>query len=158
MAMNRRLTAVLFAFVAVISALFLLWPSDETRIRKLFKEGAAALEAGDIDKVMGKISFNYRDDYGMTYLTLRETLKREFQRLSDIGVEYGDLNVRVEDATALAEVALRVVATSGNETGYIVGDIRTPLPLRFTLERERTKWLVVKAEGFGDQRMRNPAR
>jgi hypothetical protein len=154
MAMNRRLTAALLVFVAVISALYILWPSDESRIRKLFKEGAAAVESGDVEGVMAKVSFIYRDDHGMTYLYLKETLKREFKRLSDISVEYGDLKIRVSENTAVAELDIRVIATSGNETGYIIGDIRTPLSLRFTLNKERAKWLIVGTEGFQGQRAR----
>jgi len=154
MAMNRRLTVALFVFVAVLSTLYILWPSDESRIRKLFKEGATAVESGDVDGVMAKISFNYRDDRGTTYLYLREILKREFQRLSDMSVEYGDLKIRVSENTAVAEMDIRVVATSGTETGYIIGDIKNPLSLRLTLDKERTKWLIVKAEGFGDHRTR----
>ncbi len=156
--MNKKRIISLFSLLVMIIAAYLLWPSDESRIRKLFKEGAAAVESGDLDGVMAKVSFNYRDDHGMTYLSLKETLKREFQQLSDIGVEYGDLKIRVSDNTAVAELDVRVVATSGNETGYIIGDIKTPFPLRFTLDKERTKWLIVRAEGSWDQRMSKPAR
>lgn len=156
--MNKKLIIVLLLLLAMITTLYLLWPTDESRIRKLIKEGAKATESGDVDGIMAKISFNYRDDYGMTYLSVRETLKREFQRLSDITVEYGNLNIRVTEDTAVAELDIRVVATSGTETGYIIGDIKNPLSLRLTLDKERTKWLIVKAEGFGDQRMRRSAR
>ena len=156
--MSKRFTIGLLFLFALIVTLWLLWPSDESRIRKLIKEGAKAAESGDLDGVMAKISFNYRDDYGMTYLYLKEILKREFQRLSDISVEYENLKIQVSENTALAELDMRVIATSGNETGYIIGDIKSPLPLRLTLDKERTKWLIVKAEGFGDQRMRKPAR
>jgi len=156
--MNKKLIIVLLLLLAMVTTLYLLWPTDESRIRKLIKEGAKATESGDVDGIMAKVSFNYRDDYGMTYLSVRETLKREFQRLSDITVEYGNLNIRVTEDTAVAELDIRVVATSGTETGYIIGDIKNPLSLRLTLDRERTKWLIVKAEGFGDQRMRRSAR
>ncbi len=156
--MSKRFTIGLLFLFALIVTLWLLCPSDESRIRKLIKEGAKAAESGDLDGVMAKISFNYQDDYGMTCLYLKEILKREFQRLSDISVEYENLKIQVSENTAVAELDIRVIATSGNETGYIIGDIKSPLPLRLTLDKERTKWLIVKAEGFGDQRMRKPAR
>jgi hypothetical protein len=44
---------------------------------------------------------------------------------------------------------IRVVATAGTETGYVVGDVKTPVHLSFTLEKERMKWLIVRAEGIG---------
>jgi len=155
---------VFSVLLALVSALYILWPSDEARIRKLFKEGAKAAEGGDVEGIMSKISYNYRDDYGMTYLYLREILKREFGRLTDIQVECEDLTVRIlkgggaregqssayASDRAEAEVNVRVIVTMGNETGYIIGDARAPLHLRFILEKERTTWLIVKTEGLGD--------
>jgi hypothetical protein len=43
---------------------------------------------------------------------------------------------------------VRIIATIGNETGYIFGDLPKPAHLKFTLEKERTKWLVAKTEGL----------
>lgn len=144
----KRLYIVFLLLAALITAAILLWPSDENRIKKLFKEGAKAIEAKDIEKTMSKVSYNYRDDYGMTYLYLKETLKRQFDALSDIAVEYENLKITVSENTAIAEIDLRVIATVGNDTGYIIGDVKAPLRLKFTLEKERTKWLIVKSEGF----------
>jgi len=89
-------------------------------------------------------------------------LKREFDRLSDIQVEYGELRIEIikkggtqgerrsPDAPdmAMAELDIRVVATAGTETGYLLGDVKTPVHVEFTLEKERMKWLIVKAEGI----------
>lgn len=146
--MSKRSTIGLVLLVAAIGTLWFLWPTDESRIRKLFKEGAKAVESRDLDGVMAKVAFNYRDEHGMTYLYLKEVLKREFQRLSDISIEYEVLNVRVAENTATAELDMRVIATSGSDTGYIIGDVRTPLRLRFTLEKERAKWQLISTEGL----------
>lgn len=146
--MMKKVTVAIFALSVSILTAYLLWPTDESRIRTLFKEGSKAVESENFAEVMTSVSFNYRDEYGMTYLSLREALKRQFQRLSDITVEYEHLKVDVRGEAATAELDMRVIATSGNETGYIIGDIRTPRHLRFALEKERTKWLIVKAEGF----------
>jgi hypothetical protein len=156
--MNRKRTMAVLLVIGLIFAGYLFWPTDESRIRKLISEGAKATESADVDGLMARISFNYRDDYGTTYLTVRELLKRELPRLSNISVEYENLKIKVSENTATAELDVRVVATSGSETGYIVGDIRDPLSLKLTLDKERTKWLVVKAEGFRDQRIRRSAR
>ncbi len=146
--MSKNRLALLLVPPVVLLAAYLLWPTDESRIRKLFKEGAEAMESRDLDGVMAKVSFNYRDDHGMTYLYLKETLKREFQRLSDISIEYEVVKVGVSGDAATAELDLRVIATSGSDTGYIIGDVKTPLRLTFTLEKERAKWQIVKTEGF----------
>lgn len=145
--MKRKRMAALLLLSASILAAYLLWPTDESRIRRLFKEGAKAVESRDLEGVLAKVSFNYRDEYGMTYLYLKEILKREFQRLSDISIEYGDLKIEVQEDAATAELDVRVIATSGSETGYIIGEVKTPLHLRFSLEKERTKWQIVKTEG-----------
>lgn len=160
--MKRKLVIGLLFVSVLILVLYFLWPSDEARIRKLFKEGAAAVESRDLDGVMSKVSFTYRDEYGVTYLYLKEILKREFNRLSDIQVEYGELNIQIikkggsrgdqrsSDAPdiAMAEMDIRVIATVGTGTGYIVGDVKTPVHMKFTLEKERMKWLIVKAGGI----------
>lgn len=160
--MKRKYLIALLSLSVPILVFYLLWPSEEARIRKLFKEGAAAAESRDLDSVMSKVSFAYQDDYGLTYLYLKEILKKEFDRLSDIQVEYGELRVEIikkdglqgehlsSDApdTAIAEMDIRVVATAGTETGYIVGDVKAPAHMKFTLKKERMKWLIVKAQGI----------
>jgi hypothetical protein len=158
--MSKRLVAGLLLAAAAVTIIFLIWPSDERRIKKLFKEGAAAAEAKDLDGVMSKVSYTYRDNYGMTYMYLKETLKREFAQLSDPRVELSNLRIKVFKKTvpkeeggftlkqAIAEADVRVLATIGTETGYIIGDPKSPLHLRFTLEKERMTWHVVEAEGY----------
>lgn len=160
--MKRKLIIGFLSVLVFILVLYFLWPSDEARIRKLFKEGAAAVESRDLDGVMSKVSFAYQDEYGVTYLYLKETLKREFNLLSDIQVEYEALTIQIHKKSdlqgersspnpsdrAMAELDIRVVATSGTETGYLLGDVKTPVHMRFILEKERMKWLIVKAEGI----------
>ncbi|MGB9715893.1 MAG: hypothetical protein ACPL1G_05760 [Thermodesulfovibrionales bacterium] len=63
--------------ISIIIYIFL--PSDEGRIKKLFKEGSEAIEKEDLDAVMSKVSFNYQDEYGMSYLYLKEAIKSIFQ-------------------------------------------------------------------------------
>ena len=135
--------------VVLVLIAFLLWPSDESRIRKLFKDAAKAAEARDVEGIMSKISYTYSDDYGMSYLMLKEQLKAQFTTLSEIRVEYEDIKLTIAGDKANVELRLRVVATLGNETGYILGDIKTPLTLKITLEKERTKWLITRVERIG---------
>ncbi|MEW6213719.1 MAG: hypothetical protein AB1478_00730 [Nitrospirota bacterium] len=146
--MSRKSIILLFLLILTPIILYLLWPSDESRIKKVFKEGAKAIEKEDIDGVMAKVSFNYRDDYGLTYLYLKESMKSEFQQMNDITIEYENLKIKVNDASATADMDVRIIATMGNETGYIVGDAAKPVHLKFTLEKERTKWLITKTEGL----------
>ena len=128
--------------------IYLSLPSDESRIKKLFKEGSKAIEKKELDAVMSKVSFNYRDEYGMTYLYIKELMKSVFQRMVDIKIEYENLKIKVNDKVATADTDVRIIATIGNDTGYILGDLDKPAHLKFTLEKERVKWLVIKTEGL----------
>jgi hypothetical protein len=141
---------IIFLFLLILSPIiiYLLWPSDEGRIKKLIKEGAVAIEKEDIDAVMAKVSFNYQDEHGFTYLLLKKMLNAQFKEMSDIRIEYEGLKIEVKEDLAYAELDVRVIATIQNQTGYIIGDIKNPEHLKFTLEKERTRWLVTKTEGL----------
>lgn len=146
--MSKKSIVILFIFFALPIILYFLWPSDESRIKKLFKEGSQAIEKEELDAVMSKVSFNYRDEYGLTYLYVKELMKSVFQRMNDIKIEYENLDIKVNDKNATADMDVRILATIGNDTGYILGDLAKPVHFKFTLEKERAKWLVIKTEGL----------
>jgi hypothetical protein len=93
--LSKKYIALLFLLIIAPVILYLLWPSDESRIKKLFKEGSRAIEKEDLDGVMSKVSFNYRDESGLTYLYMKESIKSVFKQMSDIKVEYENLNIKV---------------------------------------------------------------
>lgn len=146
--MSRK--SIVFLVILVISPvmIYALWPSDESRIKKLFRAGAGAVEQEKIDEVMAKVSFNYLDDKGVTYLLIKEGMARLFRNMDNIKVEYEITRIEVKEKAAIAELDLRVLATRGNETGYIAGDLSKPFQMKFSLEKERTTWLVTKTEGL----------
>jgi uncharacterized protein (UPF0248 family) len=146
--MSRK--TIIFLAVLIISPIiiYLLWPSDESRIKKLFREGVKAVEQENIEEVLAKVSFAYKDEYGMTYLSLKEGMKRFFKQAEKLQVEYEITDIRITENTAKAELDIRVIATSGSDTGYILGDAAKPLHIIFSLEKERTTWLVTQTEGI----------
>lgn len=146
--MSRKTIFLLSVLLITPLVIYFVWPSDESRIKKLCREGSQAIEKEDIDAAMSKVSFNYTDEYGFNYLYIKESLKRVFHQMSDIKIEYEHLKITVRDKTAKAEMDLRVVATLGTDTGYILGDMPDPVHLTFTLEKERTKWMITKTEGM----------
>jgi len=146
--MSRKSIALLFILIAAPLIIYLIWPSDESRIKKLFREGAQAVEKRDLDAAMAKVSYNYRDEYGLTYLYMKEIMKSAFQKMRDIKVEYENLKINIADRAATADMDVRIIATIGNDTGYVMGDLPNPVHLKFTLEKERTTWLLTKAEGL----------
>ena len=145
-AVKKGYPVALLVVIALSLVAYVLWPTDEERIRRLFREGVGAAESEDLDALMSKVSFHYHDDYGLSYLTLKENLRKQFEVLSDIRVEYEVLRIQIEKKTATVEVGVRAIATMGSETGYILGDIKTPLALMVDLEKERAKWLIARIE------------
>ena len=146
--MSKKSAILLFLLIISPVLIYFLWPSDESRIKKLIKEGAAAVEKEEVDNVMSKVSFNYQDNHGFTYILLKRVFEGQFKRMSGIKVEYENLKIEVKDKSASVSFDLRVIATIGNDTGYIIGDLKTPARIKLFLEKERTTWLVIKTEGL----------
>ncbi len=124
---------------------YLLWPSDEARIKKLVMKEAQALGAEDIQAVMKGISFNYSDEKGLSYLLIKRLLEREFDRLNNIDVSYSDLLIVVrDDDTASAVMDLHVTSGTNNESPrYVLGDAESPVVLNLSLRKEGAgKWMI----------------
>jgi hypothetical protein len=150
--MSKKLTILLFVLIVTPVILYLVWPSDEARIRKLLKEGINAIEQEDLEHVMSKVSFNYRDDYGLTYLSIKEYMLKIFQQMNNIKIECENLDLMVHGKTASAEMEVRVVAQVGTDTGYVFGDFPNPKHLMLALQKEKTKWYVIKTEVLSFER------
>lgn len=146
--MNRRTIIFLVILIIAPVIVYVVWPSDESRIRKLFLQGAEAVEQEKIDEVMARVSFNYADEYGFTYLLIKEGMTKLFQSMDNIKIEYEITRIEITEKTAVAELDLLVLATHGSDTGYIAGDLSKPFHMKFSLEKERTTWLVTKTEGL----------
>lgn len=146
--MSKRMIALLVLIFAGPLLFYLLWPSDENRIRKLFKEGAAAIQARKVDEVMAKVSYNYTDEHGLSYLYLKEGTTRLFTQMDAIQADYAIKSIAIKDEKATVAIEVRVIAGHGQERGYIAGDAAKPLPMKFHLEKERGKWLVARTEGL----------
>ena len=147
--MRKKKSLLIFHIIFGLAFLtYLLWPTDESRVKKLFNEGSKEIEMEDLDAIMFKVSFNYHDGHGFSYLSLKESMQSVFNQISDIKIMQENLVVKVHDKTATADMDVRIIATKGNDTGYVIGDLQKPVHLRFTLEKEKMKWLVTKTEGL----------
>lgn len=146
--MSKKTVISLASLILSSLIIYVLWPSDESRIKKLFREGAEAIEQEKIDDVMSPVSFNYTDGQGLSYITIKEGMGRVFQKMSGIKIDYEIKNITIKDRTATADLDIRVIASYGQDTGYAVGDAAKPAHMKFFLEKERAKWLVIKTEGL----------
>jgi hypothetical protein len=145
--MSRKTVLALSLLILSPLIIYFLWPSDENRIKKLFREGANAIQEEDIKGVMSFISYNYMDDRGFSYITVKEGLGRVFEQMSGIKIDYQIRNILIKDDKATADLELRIIATDGQDTGYVSGDASKPSSMKFFFEKERTRWLVSKTEG-----------
>jgi hypothetical protein len=146
--MSKKSIVLLVLLIISPVIIYLLWPSDASRIKKLFREGAKAIQERNVGDVMAKVSYNYSDGHGLSYITLKRAIERTFKEMSGVQVEYEIRKLVISEDKATAELDLRVIAKYGKDTGYVVGDAARPAHLTFSLEKERTKWLVTKVEGL----------
>lgn len=147
--MSKKTIAFLFLLILSPIVIYFLWPTDEVRIKKLIKNSISAIEKEEPDRVMSAISFNYQDDYGLSYLLLKKLLVEQFSRLSGIEVEYENLTIRINKENADARLDIRVIASLGNDRGYFLGDIKEPAHIELDLEKGPMKrWLIIRASGF----------
>lgn len=146
--MTKKTIGILVIFFLSPLLVYFFWPSEENRIRRLFRDGAAAVEAENIDSVMTSISFNYQDEYGMSYLTIKKGMEDIFKRWHDISVSYRIIDVQINGNRASAELELGVTAAFGEGAVYVLGDAGQPAAVKFSLEKERMKWYVTKTEGL----------
>ena len=149
--MSKKSIALLALLIISPVIIYFIWPTEESRIRRLVRQGATAIEKEDIDGVMSKISYNYRDEYGLSYLIIKKQLERKFKAYSDIEFDYENLTVEVfkETGEATAAMDLRMIAMSGEQMGYVIGG-EGPALLKLRLKKSGPlkKWQVVEASGF----------
>jgi hypothetical protein len=144
--MGVRSAIALLILVISPVLVYLFWPSDESRIRKLIREEVRAVEEEDIDAFMSGVAFHYQDEYGLSYLLLKRLVEREFRAFSEIGMEYGGLGIDVSDERAMAGMDVRVLADRGVGRGYYWGDFREPVRLELELKKGPAgRWLIISA-------------
>ena len=61
--------------VAAVIIAIVLFPSEKKRIKKVIRTCEQAVINENSEALMSLISFNYLDDYGGSYLTLKKDLK-----------------------------------------------------------------------------------
>lgn len=146
--MSRKSVILLFLLILSPVLIYFLWPSDESRIKKTIRDASSAAQKEDIEAVMSKISYNYQDESGISYLLLKKILEKEFAVLSDIEIESESLVVEVKRDNARARLDMRVLASAGAQRGYIIGDLREPAHIALELEKNPAgKWLILRSAG-----------
>lgn len=144
---KNRLAFVLAALILCAAAVYIFYPTDEKRIIRVINNSEDAVADKNIDKLMEYVSYNYRDDYGSGYIQIKKILQTVFNRLNDIKIERNITKISVRENFAEAELDVRVIASEGENRGYIIGDAGQAAAIKIFFEKSSYKWLITKVEG-----------
>jgi hypothetical protein len=119
-------------------------PSDAKRIKKIIHDGRDAIILKDLAQTMNYVSYHYKDQYGFSYLYIKQTLKSLFERNDAFEIEVSKIRVDVNDKRAEAQFLLKLKSGKGERERYLLGSVEVPESVVFTLEKERLKWKVIE--------------
>ena len=122
--------------------------SDEARIRKGVREGARAIEAKDLEKCLQHVSLHYKDEYGLTHLSVKGLLIRIFQEFDAFEIELENLRITLLDkGTAFATFDLKVKVSYRGQRAYLLGSGDFSNRIKMSFAREGGRWMVTQVEG-----------
>jgi len=122
--------------------------SDEARIRKGVRAGAQAIEAEDLEKCLRHVSLHYKDEYGLTYLSVKGLLIRMFQEFDAFEIDLEHLRIILLDkGTAFATFDLKVTVSYRGERAYLLGSGDLSNRIKMSFAKERSRWKVTQVEG-----------
>ncbi|MBI4679740.1 MAG: hypothetical protein HY753_00635 [Nitrospirae bacterium] len=145
--MKRWIIVFLTLSVLCLISIYVLYPTDERRIIRIINNSEDAIVEKNIDKLMEYVSYNYRDDYGASYIQIKKILQTLLSRLNDIKIERNITKISLRENFAEAELDVRVIALEGENRGYIIGDAGQAAAIKIFFEKSSYKWLITKVEG-----------
>lgn len=125
---------------------YLLYPGDEKRIKKVIEKAENAIIREDINQLMEHISFNYRDNYGGNYIQFKKRAASAFNRFDTFDVKTDIMRVSVKGEQAQAEINMSIIASDGKNRGYVIGDAGSAEDIKILLEKSPYEWKVIKME------------
>lgn len=143
--MKRRYSAILLIIV-LGGIIFVFYPAEKKRIRKVINKTEIAIKKEDIKGLMENISYNYTDDYGNNYLLLKRRVEEVFRMFDDIEIEKQINKIHIDKKNAEAMLSVRVIATDRAERGYIFGDAVDSKTIRIYLEKTPYTWKIEKVD------------
>jgi hypothetical protein len=145
---KRFVPSLALSFLCVAVVVYIFYPTDEKRVRKIISNSEEAIISEDIDRLMEFVSYNYRDDYGNSYLLLKKRMQSVFGRLDDVEIERSIVKISVMDSDAEAELSVRVSVSEGEDRVYIIGDAGMSQSIKVFLKKSPYKWLITEVEGM----------
>jgi hypothetical protein len=130
---------------AAITVIF-LFPSDKTRIGRSVGAVEQAVVNEDVTALMDQVSFNYSDDYGGSYLTLKKRAEQLFKTNDDFDVTADITGIEIIEDKATVDVKVSLIASSGSERGYLYGDAEGHREIHVFFEKAKLKWMITGLE------------
>ena len=148
--MRGRGLIIALALAGLIYFVFVrpLLISDEARIRKGVKEGVEAIEAEDLQKCLRHVSIHYKDEYGLTYLSVTGLLIRIFQEFDAFEIKLENLRITLLDkGTASATFNLKVTVSYRGQRAYLLGSGDLSNRIKMSYAKEGGRWKVIQVQG-----------
>jgi hypothetical protein len=140
----KKFGIILF-ITAVITVIF-IFPSDKKRIRKAIGAAEQAVVNEDVKALMDRVSFNYADDYGGSYLTLKKRAEHLFKAYDDFEVTAEIAGIAVIEEKATVDVKVSLVASSGSDRGYLIGEAGGHREIKVYFEKSKLNWMITGLE------------
>jgi hypothetical protein len=141
--------------IAVVVALLLVWllyPTEERRLKNDIKQLRKAVENESIEKVGAYIDVQYRDNNELTRDELIEAIDRFFAEVDSISVQMKGLKVIIDSTTddntvfASCSLGVRVLARYGGERVLAFGGIVKPGSVKARMKKTEDTYEVYYAE------------
>lgn len=143
--MKKHIIIFLIIFMVAAISFFLvknfLFVSEEKRVKQTISLAVKSLNRKDYVKFMKQFSIEYRDEYGNTWGTLFFFLKNNLKNYEKVKVSVSNLNIKVEDKTAL--VKLFGKGEARDSYGEV---IREAGRFIVKLKKEGTRWKIIWIE------------
>jgi hypothetical protein len=144
--MKRRLLVILSVVSLVAVGVVLFFPTDEKRVWKVIVRAEKAVVNEDLEELMEQVSFNYRDGFGGSYLTVKKRAESFFERYDDISIDKRLATMSVADGRAAVDLNVLVTATGRMGTTNIAGETGSWQEMRVYLEKSSYQWEIVSVE------------
>jgi hypothetical protein len=144
--MKRYIYIIIFLLIVAAIGVKLI-PTDRNRIQKVIDSCKTAVVKNDVPGFMDNVSFHYSDDSGNSYLLLKKRMEGLLRRFSDFEITADIMGVAVDERRAEADIKVSVIASEGDDRGYLIGDAAWPQDMKVYFEKSPSlRWKIMRVE------------
>ena len=148
--MRRKGFVIALVLAALIYLLFVrpLFISEEARIKRCIREGVQAIEAKDLGKCLRHVSFHYKDEYGLTYMSVKGLLTRIFLEFDAFEIDLRNVRIALLDKEAASVTFnLKIKGSYKGQMGFLLGSGDSSNQIKMSFVKEGRRWKVTQVEG-----------